>query len=619
MSVQGGVLNYEGKPADHNLVSQLCIATAQYGPDGGNSYFNGPLGMFYSAFHTTKESRLESQPGISKVGNVLTWDGRLDNRQELIPLLETDLSPQPTDIEIVLAAFERWGTECFRKLVGDWALAVWSQDTRVLTLAKDFVGSRHLYYTLTSNRVLWCTHLEPIVLLAGRAFRINEEYIAGYFAQFPAASITPYVGIQCVPPGTFVQIKKGIPQCRIYWNIDRNIKIRYHEDSEYEQHFRAVFKQAVTRRLRSDSPVLCELSGGMDSSSIVCVADAVIADGKAEAPGLNTISYYDDEEPNWNERPYIRKVEEKRLRKGFHIDLSKYRGHAQLNPTYFSAVPGIDQTILEFERQWTTFASFGGHRVLLSGIGGDEVLGGVPNPLPELADLLAHFRLMQLFRQSKAWSLTKKRPWIHLLFQAINEFFLPSPISRSFEGNPRIAPWLAPDFVERNRRAFTMEISHPRWCSANQRVRLDALSHLQRYLAYRGPHLVGCHEVRYPYLDRDLFSFLFSIPRNQILRPTQRRSLMRRALADIVPHEILHRQRKAFVIRRLLVEMEANRILLQNRHGALLVEQVGLVHRPLLTKALAEARHGESKYAQQLRRTVLVELWLRSLQEHRLF
>ena len=86
-------------------------------------------------------------------------------------------------------------------------------------------------------------------------------------------------------------------------------------DAEYEEHFRSVFAQSVRRRLRSDSPILAELSGGMDSSSIVCMADEIISRGQLATPRLDTLSYYDDSEPNWNERPYFSQVEEKRGRR----------------------------------------------------------------------------------------------------------------------------------------------------------------------------------------------------------------------------------------------------------------------------------------------------------------
>src|SRR5207249_3093653 len=179
-----------------------------------------------------------------------------------------------------------------------------------------------------------------------------------------------------------------------YGDFDPNKRIRYRTDGEYEEHFRAVFAEAVRRRLRSDSPILAELSGGMDSSSIVCMADAIIARGAAETPRLDTLSYYHDSEPNWNERPYFTKVEEKRGRTGTHIDVGKQESLlVQFESDSFAPTPSSGGRPNEAERQYTARITSQRISVVLSGIGGDEVMGGLPTPTPELEDLLArgHF------------------------------------------------------------------------------------------------------------------------------------------------------------------------------------------------------------------------------------
>jgi len=106
VSAQGGVLHFDGRPADRCWVSTLSRALSEYGPDGEQTYFDGPLGMAYRPFHTTPESRNERQPVITSQGRALTWDGRLDNRDELANELALDPSIR-TDAEIVAAAFER--------------------------------------------------------------------------------------------------------------------------------------------------------------------------------------------------------------------------------------------------------------------------------------------------------------------------------------------------------------------------------------------------------------------------------------------------------------------------------------------------------------------------------
>jgi asparagine synthase (glutamine-hydrolysing) len=621
VSVQGGLWNFDASPTDQDFLAKISQATIQYGPDGGDTYFKGPIGMFYRAFHTTKESRIEHQPYISHQGDVLTWDGRLDNREELTTALHTELDRhrgERTEAAIVMAAWEAWGIDFLRRLVGDFSLALWNSEAQTLTLAKDFIGPRHLYYQLTHERIFWCTHLEPMVLLAGRPFEINREYIAGYFDSFPGAHLTPYVGIDSVPPGAFVQIKNGRATTQIHWSFDPGKTIRYGTDAEYEEHFRAVFKQAVTRRLRSDSPVLSELSGGMDSSSIVCMADAVITEGKAETPRLDTISYYDDDEPNWDERPYFTKVEEKRGRTGTHINVGKFQDFKPLGGAYFVALPGASQKVLEFDTKRQACMETQGNRVVLSGIGGDEVMGGVPTPIPELADLLVQLHLRDLNKQLKAWSLIRKQPWLHLLVKALRMSEPMATIWSLFHQDRREpAPWLETAFVKRYRassRRMNQQV-HALNFLPSQRAFLCALSVLKDQFGCTRAPLEGRCEERYPYLDRDLVEFMISIPREQVMRPGQRRSLMRRSLVQLVPSEIIQRKRKAYVIRGILTALEEGWPVIQNLFQQPLSGRDGIIRPAQFSEAAQAAIHGDSKNVIDLQRTFELELWLRSLRD----
>ena len=216
----------------------------------------------------------------------------------LLPSLCSELDARPTDVAICAAAFDRWDTDCFRRIVGDWAVSIWKPEQRELVFAADYMAIRHIFYHLKNDRVWWSTDLSPLVLLSGDKFHIDDDYIAGYFAHDPDAHLTPYREIREVPPGQFVRIRNGSVSLERYWRFSPKSRIRYRTDAEYEEHFRHVFRQSVRRRLRSDSPILAELSGGLDSSSIVCMADDILAEEGAETPRLDTLSYYDKTEPN---------------------------------------------------------------------------------------------------------------------------------------------------------------------------------------------------------------------------------------------------------------------------------------------------------------------------------
>src|SRR6266568_2432381 len=505
MSVQFGRWNFEGQPPDPDYIEKVIATLAPYGPDSDESYSKDGVRILYRAFHTTKESRRETQPHISSSGAVITWDGRLDNRAELISELHDSLTIASTDVAIVAAACEKWGTNCFAKLIGDWALSIWNPNNRSLILAKDPIGTRHLYYSIDKDQVTWSTILDPLVRLSGKTFALNKEYIAGWFSMFPAVHLTPCVGIHAVPPSSSVLLRPGKHTISKYWDFDPAKRIRYRTDAEYEEHFRAVFAKAVQRRLRSDSPILAELSGGRDSSSIVCMADTVIERGAAETPRLDTVSYYDDSEPNWNERPYFAKVEEKRGRTGCHIDVGAQKSFKfVLENDRFAVTPASGG---HSSLQLITYMTSQRNRVVLSGIGGDEVMGGVPTPTPELEDLLARARFRALAHKLKVWALNRRKPWFYLLFEAARGFFPPQLVGMPKHKRP--APWLNPGFIKRNRAALQgygsrLMLFGPLPSFQDNVGTLDVL---RRQLACDALSSDPPRERRYPYLDRGLLEF----------------------------------------------------------------------------------------------------------------
>jgi asparagine synthase (glutamine-hydrolysing) len=611
MSIQFGRWNMDGKPVDRSYLEKVKPVIAPYGPDDGGSYNKTNTCILYRAFHTTKESRRESQPHVTDLGAIITWDGRLDNRADLILHLRDRVTISSTDVSIVAAAYEEWGAGCFAKLIGDWALSIWDPQSRSLILAKDPIGTRHLYYSIEKDQITWSTILDPLVLFAGHSFALNEEYIAGWFSFFPAAHLTPYVGIHSIPPSSFVAIRAEKHTISKYWEFDPSKRIRYNTDAEYEEHFRAVFGEAVRRRLRSDSPIIAELSGGMDSSSIVCMADTIIARGSAETPRLDTISYYDDSEPNWNERPYFTRVEEKRGRTGTHIDVSSH-GRAKIDSDNgrFAATPGSGG---KADERLIACMTSQRNRVVLSGIGGDEVTGGVPTPIPELEDLLATRQFGRLVHQLKGWALNKRKPWFHLFLEGTRGFFPTGLVGVTKYKQPPL--WLNPQFARRNRGALQgyesrLKLFGPLPSFQDNIATLDAV---RRQLLCSALSADMPREDRYPYLDRGLLEFMYAVPREQLVRPGQRRSLMRRALVGIVPDELLNRKRKAFVARAPMASISKEWNGLAKLTQQMVSSSLGVIDADRFLAALKGVRHGQEVPLVTLMRGLSVESWLVSL------
>jgi asparagine synthase (glutamine-hydrolysing) len=628
MSVQFGRWNFEGQHPETNYIEKVSATLVPFGPDSNESYAQGGVKILYRAFHTTKESHWEAQPHISPSGGIITWDGRLDNRAELIGNLGDDVTTKSTDVAIVATAYEKWDIHCFAKLVGDWALSIWNPHDRLLILAKDPIGARHLYYSIDTDGITWSTTLDPIVLFAGKTLAICEEYIAGWLSYFPATHLTPYVGIHSVPPSCSVLLRPGKHAVSKYWDFDPGKRIRHRTDAEYEEHFRTVLTSAVQRRLRSDRPVLAELSGGMDSSSIVCTADTVIANGQAECPRLDTISWYDDShdhvDPDWNELPYFTRVEERRGRTGSHLNTAPLTGgdsdserpfvHEFAN-NGFAATPNSSGHLNKLFTRYAAYLTCQGYRTTLSGIGGDEATGGgMPTPRPELQNLLARGQFFSLARQLKAWSVKMKKPQIPLLWEAIREF-LPLALTGVSRDTPIPPPWLHPDFIRRNRAAsyaypFAVKLFGPLPSFQNDVINLEINRRLLESIPLRSDMLC---DRRFPYLDRDLLEFAYSIPREQIVRVGQRRSLMKRALVGIVPDELLNRKRKAPVPPKPHRVSSTQWPSLPEIGQDIVSACIGITHRDRFLEALQKARCNKGGELSCLRSTVTIEFWLRHL------
>ena len=617
MSAQFGRWNPAGPQTAPEDIRQVDSILLREGPDSAGR-FDGPgITILYRAFHTTKEALSESQPFVCQSGAVVTWDGRLDNRAELAALVGKEIGDSLSDVSIVAAAYERWEIGCFARLIGDWAVSIWEPRTQSLMLARDFAGIRHLYYSFDHLHIDWSSSLEALVLFAQKPLSVSEGYIAGWLGYFPAPHLTPYAEIYSVPPSSFALYRQGRCTTSRYWDFNPSRRVRYHSDSDYEEHFRAAFGEAVERRLRGGGPVVAELSGGMDSSAIVCMADKISGRSSRDTALVETLSYHDDSEPNWNERLYFTKVEEKRGRQGHHIDLGLPALsvlECQSGPPIFSPAAALRGT--EIARHVASWMTSRGTRILLSGIGGDEVTGGVPTPIPEIEDLLVRMKVGALAHALKVWALNKRKPWFHLLLDAgrgfVPPYLLPTPSRR------RPPSWLNPAFVKRNRAALQgyekkLKILGP---LPSFQENLATLEMLRRQFASTVSNPYAPYETRYPYLDRDLLEFLYAIPREQMVRPGQRRSLMRRALSGIVPAEILERRRKAFVSRSPIKNVAMRWVEFAGPYHDMTETSRHILDGSRFFRELERGCQGEEVRMSLLLRAFGVEVWLRSVEPY---
>ena len=624
MSALAGILNFGNDPApvDEYTLNRLGAALESRGPDGGNDVIAHSIGMSYRAFHTNRESRLEVQPLITPEGHMLTWNGRVDNRADLISQLDYYL-PHPTaatvpDLNIVMAAYAKWKQECFVRLLGDFSLALWDAQLSVLYLARDIAGARPLRYYIDHTRIVWSTDTTALLGILNTPVEVDEEYIAEAMSLRPSSEITPFKNIKAIKPAHVLRITaQGTLSTKQYWTLDPRTEIRYGTDEEYDEHALFEMSEAVRCRLRADRPVFAELSGGLDSSSIVCLADRVIAEGGVQTPSVQTVSHVFDECPTSDERKFISLVETQRGITGHHV---RDEDHLLLAPLPEDLkIVSPNPIVLSYGFHSGVCAAMNSmhSRVLLCGLGGDQMFGGIGGAYPELADHLVSLKLIALHKSLRAWSRARKRSYLELLWKDAIVRLLPQRLQpRAARRSNPLPPWYSRGFMTRmDLYGRSVGMSAPkgfRKPSAKDQA-AGFFSTVNNISSCWRNEQFGI-DVTYPFVHRPLVEFLQAIPLDQLVRPGRNRVVMRRMLTGILPNEIAERRTKGnpteAVFRAIARESERLRSVFENSR---LCERGYIEKEPLLA-ALDRARHGYEWYSAFLVQTISLEFWLRGLE-----
>lgn len=559
------------------------------------------------ASHARDGMRLGLVEGAA--GEILSFDGRLDNFEELAGLCGVQAS-QVSDADLALAVYTRFGEESFARLTGDWALCLWSRRQRRLLLARDHAGTRTLYYAMRSGGMAWSSLLDDLVTDIGE---LSEAYATRYLSCRYTEHFTPYNHVFAVRPGHAVVVEGETLREVRHWSPLVSGSIAYAKDREYQDHLRWLFERAVTRRTGEGAPILAQLSGGMDSSSIVCMSDYIRRRGTPGAELLDTISFFDDSERTLDDKRYFTAVEASRGKRGIHLDTAfAHRTFEPVSPERGRyLLPGGDSCSYERERALQALIAGRGYRSVLSGIGGDEVLGGVPTPFAELGDLLANASLATFVRRAYDWSLPTRTPLIRTVAEAVK--FSRGVRKRDRADIKPVPNWLSPQL----RDAFVatpLPFALDRHASVSRLGNAWAWCAILETLPHAFPNILTRFEYRYPFLDKDLVEFLFRIPREQILRPGRNRDLMKRTLGPLLPEQVLHRKSKGFVQRAPMVVFQRSCAELTKLLSRGCLAASGFVDVDLLVQAMDSVARGQRpELMQPLLRAVGLELWLRTL------
>lgn len=299
---------FDGRDSPTTDVKAMVAAAPHRGLDGTGVWSSPGAALAHQRTHLLPEDAAVAQP-ITADGLVLVADARIDNRDDLLPLLsrsgylvESDLLP---DAEVVLAAYRMWGRGCGERLIGDYAFVIWDERRRRLLAARDPMGMRALHFRWEARRrLLVATEIKQVLAAEGVPREVHEAAVVATVAgPYLPVSWTAYAGIQQLPPGHLLEVDPDSCRTAVFWQPDPGEHFASTDPPTAADTLRETLAEAVRVRLRSTKPVGIFLSGGMDSGSVASLAGWLAEQGRAPAGvDLHTYSWAFDTLPDSDER-----------------------------------------------------------------------------------------------------------------------------------------------------------------------------------------------------------------------------------------------------------------------------------------------------------------------------
>ena len=551
-----GIYYLDGRPVERSEIQGMLNTISHRGPDGSGIWTDGSIGLGHQMLHTTPESLHEKLPLTNKTGTLaITADARIDNRDELFRALDFNGQPRETipDSEVILAAYEEWGERCPEKLLGDFAFAIWHKKNQRLFCARDPIGIKPFFYYFDGKTFYWGSEPRAIYEDSKISKEANLQLICLYLLnRFDEREETLYKNIYHLPGSHFMVLENGQLRKSQYWDVDPNYSVRYKTDQEYAEHFLELFKEAVRVRLRSHGTVGALLSGGLDSSSIVCTAQLLYKEKTIPNNGFETFSMIFDQFP-CDERNYIDEV----IRRcGAEANCFTYEKHLSsvdmdLAEQYFDV--GYLPTLFFFAPIYSE-ARQKAIRTMLNGIGGDDLLSV---SYDHLTDLLRQGNFVKLIMQFRHDAKITSHSSSSLFLNYCLKPLIPQPIKGVMKQllmplqNNGVPSWINTNYIKKTGlgerlKKITLKNQFPTLSQQriyqglfygwNATIIMDVI---ERFTAYYGI------EIRYPFFDRRLVQFLLSVPEEQRWRNEWPKTILRRAMDGILPEPIKIRKDKA--------------------------------------------------------------------------
>ncbi len=557
MSAIAGVFFRDGAPRAAAALARLTARMRHHGPDGNGRWDRENVAVGHLALRSLPPARCEAMPVRDEARRlVLTADARLDNRDELcrrFGIAPAERAATP-DGALIRLAYERWGLDCPAHLVGDFAFALWDERERRFFCATDPMGRRPLYYHLDARLFAFATEAAALLDLPGVPVRLDEigvsnVLVGGVEAEDPAR--TCFEGVRALPAGCSLTVDAAASACRTYWRPDPSRRLPHRSADEVFEAFRELFTEAVRCRTLTPGPVASLLSGGLDSSAVVCTAARALRCEGRPFFAVSSVLPDGHDGPERDERVFIDVVRDWEQLDVAYVTAEGQTLFGESLERYFRQTGSFSLTYFpyRFDALYRAAAERGA-RVVLDGVGGE--LGPTYHGYGFHTTLALRGRWVRLAREVRAMAEKQGVPAGRLWRSKVLAPMLPPMLRAHYQRRKGagLIGWLdrsvigsafaaRSGVVERVRRsAFLIPYPH-RSIRANQVWMIDRFRRPSAFWAReRGMETV------YPFLDVRLIEFCLAAPDEVKVHDGWKRYLIRRGMEGILPPEIQWRTTK---------------------------------------------------------------------------
>lgn len=611
MRAIAGLRTLDGKPVDRRALLRLNGAASVPVSTTRRSHWTGEC-VGLACTTAPADAVLQGvapSSGDGRTEGVLVLDGRIDNRRELVAdLSDRGVDATSDDAELILAAYGVWGDACPAKLIGDFAFGLWDSARGRLLCARDPLGVRPLYVLVRDDLVCFATQLRQLLAVCLQTPALDMEYVADRLAlgvDRPNSGRTPFRGLARLEPGHRLVAEHGRARIERYWEWPDGAGDFGRSHEEHVERFLDRFSDAVACRMSGNETVWADLSGGLDSSSIVSVTAR-----QRGRPRLSTISVVFGESTVSDERKWAEAVAQA-------VDVEPYEIDGDLHHPFSR----LTEAVQHWEEPHGAAAFFGVHEryarlmagrgvpVLLSGIGAEAVVLSKHQEPVYLADLLRRGRLTRLWSELDRWQRALKMPLSNLALRYVLRPIM-GRAGISYGWTPGGHDWIDPAFAARwNLRDRSRSSNMPRaGRGAADQWHVEQIGWITGFLL-RG-YLEKACDIRYPFLHRPLVELALAMPWSLKAVPGEPKAVLRRAMKGILPERVRCRTQNASTGHAAYNGLRKEWPVLEQIVDSSVLVELGAVDRERLRTALHMARQGHAPDLGGLLSTLTLDAWL---------